>query len=69
MTTWEGLNKAQTAARQYANMLEAESKKRVCKKRSKRDKARMKANAEMYDEAASILLDVVNNWDDIWHDD
>ena len=29
----------------------------------------MKANAEMYDEAASILLDVVNNWDDIWHDD
>mgnify|MGYP004054430525 CR=1 FL=1 len=28
----------------------------------------MKANAEMYDEAASILLDVVNNWDDV-HDD
>jgi hypothetical protein len=49
-------------------MLEVESKKRVCKKRSKRDKARMKANAEMYDEAASILLDVVNNWDDV-HDD
>ena len=68
MTTWQGLNIAQTAARHYANMLEAESKKRVCKKRSKRDKARMKANAEMYDEAASILLDVVNNWDDV-HDD
>ena len=68
MTTWEGLNNAQTAARHYANMLEAESKKRVCKKRSKKDKARMKANAKMYDEAASILLDVVNNWDDV-HDD
>ena len=68
MTTWEGINKAQTAARHYANMLEAESKKRVCKKRTKRDKARMKAKAEEYDKAASILLDVVNNWDDV-HDD
>lgn len=68
MTTWEGINKAQTAARHYANMLEAESKKRVCKKRSKRDKERMKAKAEEYDEAASILLDVVNNWDEYIND-
>jgi hypothetical protein len=68
MTTWEGINKAQTAARHYANMLEAESKKRVGKKRSEKDKARMKAKAEEYDEAASILLDVVNNWDEYVND-
>ena len=68
MTVWQGINKAQVAARHYANMLEAESKKRVCKKRTKRDKARMKTKAEEYDKAASILLDVVNNWDDVHND-
>jgi len=68
MTVWQGINKAQVAARHYANMLEAESKKKVCKKRSKRDKERMKAQSKEFSEAASILLDVVNNWDDI-HDD
>jgi len=67
MTTYQGLWKAQTAARHYAMLLREESKKRVCKKRTKQDKARMKADAKEYDEAASILLDVVNNWDDV-HD-
>ena len=68
MTVHEGINKAQTAAWLYVMTLKAESKKRVCKSRSERDKARMKADAKMYSEAASILSDVVNNWDDV-HDD
>ena len=68
MTISEGINKAQTGCYLYAMTLEIESKKRVCKRRSKRDKANMKAQAKMYNEAASILMDVVNNWDDV-HDD
>jgi hypothetical protein len=43
--------------------LEEEAKKRVCKSRSKRSKASMKAKAKEYHKAADILLDVANNWD------
>jgi len=35
---------------------------------SKQDKEYYKTQAVKYDEAASILLDVVNNWDDV-HDE
>ena len=67
MTTYQGLWKAQTATRHYATLLQEESKKRVCKSRSKQKKQSMKAEAKEYHKAADILLDVVNNWDDV-HD-
>jgi len=67
MNTYEGIRLAQWAARHYANSLAEKSKKRVSKKISKQDKEYYKAQAVKYDEATSILLDVVNNWDDV-HD-
>jgi hypothetical protein len=45
--------------------LEEEAKKRVCKSRSKRSKANMKAKAKEYHKAADILLNVANDWDDV----
>jgi len=68
MTTYEGIRQAQIAARHYANSLEQKSRKRVSKNNSKQDKEYYKRQAAIYSEAASILLDVVNNWDDV-HDD
>ena len=68
MTTYEGIRQAQIAARHYANLLAEKSKKRISKKNSKQDKEYYKAQAAKYSEAASILLDVVNNWDDV-HDE
>ena len=65
MTTYEGIRQAQIAARHYANLLAEKSKKRISKKNSKQDKEYYKFQAAKYDEAASILLSVVNNWDDI----
>jgi|TARA_B100001939_G_scaffold286963_1_gene257339 hypothetical protein len=65
MTTYEGIRQAQIAARHYANLLAEKSKKRISKKNSKQDKEYYKSQAAKYDEAASILLSVVNNWDDI----
>lgn len=65
MTTYEGIRQAQIAARHYANLLAEKSKKRISKKMSKQDKEYYKSQAAKYDEAASILLSVVNNWDDI----
>jgi len=64
MTTREGLNTAQVATRHYAMWLEEEARKKVCKSRSKRSKASMKAKAKEYHKAADILLDVANNWDE-----
>ena len=65
MTTYEGINTAQVATRHYAMWLEEEAKKRVCKSRSKRSKANMKAKAKEYHKAADILLNVANDWDDV----
>ena len=65
MTTYEGIRQAQIAARHYANLLAEKSKKRISKKNSKQDKEYYKSQAAKYSEAASILLSVVNNWDDI----
>ena len=65
MTTYEGIRQAQIAARHYANLLAEKSKKRISKKNSKQDKEYYKSQAAKYDEAASILLSVVNNWDDV----
>ena len=65
MTTYEGIRQAQIAARHYANLLAEKSKKRISKKMSKQDKEYYKSQAAKYGEAASILLSVVNNWDDI----
>jgi len=65
MSTYEGIRQAQIAARHYANLLAEKSKKRISKKNSKQDKEYYKSQAAKYDEAASILLSVVNNWDDI----
>ena len=65
MTTYEGIRQAQIAARHYANLLAEKSKKRISKKMPKQDKEYYKSQAAKYDEAASILLSVVNNWDDI----
>ena len=64
MTVHEGLNTAQTATRHYAMWLEEEARKRVCKSRTKRHKASMRAKAKEYHKAADILLNVANNWDD-----
>ena len=63
MTVHEGIRTAQFATRHYAMWLEEEAKKRVCKSRSIRSKASMKAKAKEYHKAADILLDVANNWD------
>ena len=65
MSTYEGIRHAQIAASHYANLLAEKSKKRISKKNSKQDKEYYKSQAAKYDEAASILLSVVNNWDDI----
>ena len=65
MSTYEGIRQAQIAARHYANLLAEKSKKRISKKNSKQDKEYYKSQVAKYDEAASILLSVVNNWDDI----
>ncbi len=67
MNTYEGIRLAQWAARHYANSLAEKSKKRISKKMSKQDKEYYKSQAAKYGQAASILLDVVNNWDDV-HD-
>ena len=68
MTTLEGLNMAQMGCYHYVSILNQESKKRVCKRRTNADKKRMKIAADKYNEAATKLGEVINNWDDV-HDD
>ena len=52
----------------HAFNLEEESKKRVSKWMTKARKERLKKSAERFNEGASKLAQVINNWDDI-HDD
>ena len=49
----------------FSTKRKGNDKKRISKKMSKQDKEYYKSQAAKYDEAASILLSVVNNWDDI----
>ena len=65
MTIVKALEITQNGCYTHAKNLEIESKKRVCKSRSKEDKARMKELAEQYTEAADTIHPVVTCWPDM----
>jgi len=59
MTILESLEIARNGCYLYAHTLEIESKKRVCKSRSKQDKIEMKECAKTYNEAADRIHPVI----------
>ena len=65
MTIIEALETTQNGCYTHAKNLEIESKKRVCKSRSKEDKVRMKGLAEKYTEAADRIHPVISCWPDM----
>ena len=69
MTILESLEIARNGCYLYAHTLEIESKKRVCKSRSKQDKIEMKECAKTYNEAADRIHPVISCWPEGWDDE
>jgi len=68
MTILEGLSVARDGCQHHAMNLEEESKKRVSKWLTKSRKERLKKAADRFNEGASKLAVVINNWDDVRDD-